>query len=168
MKKLWVGILIFLSAVSACAQVQTLRKKIGDEIAVKVRIASSEAHGFVGFDLQYPAALMEPKVTSGTTVQYSDGPVYSGQASETLCSKATGSVVVSKVLRNGGSCVSDGDVVTLLFSCKAAGSGTLTLLNRRIGYVGAGGIVQQYETEAQPLDLSIAVPAAVQFGIEVY
>lgn len=167
MKKIMIGVLIFLSAVSACAQVQTIRKKVGDEIAVKVSIATSEVHGFVGFDLQYPEALMEPKLLSGQSVEFSEGPVYSGLSFETLCSRGAGAIVVSKVLRTSGSVVSDGAVVTLLFSCKAAGSGTLQLQNQRIGYVGSGGTLQQYDTVAEALDLAIQVPAAVQFRIEV-
>jgi len=160
-------LLFLLSIVSACGQTVTLKKNVGDTVTVAVKMETAEAHKFVGFDVSYPSAILTPVIASGNAVAFVEGDVYAGKTFETLCTLGNGVVVLSKVLKVGDPVVQSGTVATVLFVCKAHGTGTISLSNMLSGYVGSGGTVTKYVGTVQPVSVELQEPGGVVFEIEV-
>jgi hypothetical protein len=160
-------VLMLVIALAACSQTVTLHKRVGDEIKIKVSIAGAQAHKFVGCDIQYPASVMAPTITQGNMVSFLDGDVYAGLDFETLCTKGTNSVTLSRVLRSGGAVANNGLVATIYFKCLSAGTGTITITNGDIGYIDSNGSVVKYNSTSTPLNFTNEIPATVTFSIEI-
>jgi hypothetical protein len=151
----------------ACSQGVVLHKRVGDEVRLSVSIAGAPVHRFVGCDVVYPAWVMEPVVTEGNKVSFVAGSVYGGMDTETLCTKGSGSVSLSRVLKSGAAVAQNGSVATILFKCVAAGTGVVSISDAAIGYIEDGGAVVKYYCDAESVNVQMVSPATVTFTISV-
>jgi hypothetical protein len=170
MKRRWFVLAVMVAlGISACSQAQVvLKKRVGDEIKLRVSISGAPEHKFVGCSVVYPAWIMDPVLTDGNKVSFLAGDVYNGLDQETICTKGAGSVALSRVLKSGAAVAGNGSVATLNFKCVAAGTGVISLTNADIGYVDGNGAVVKYNAVSSPLNVATEIPATVTFTVEVF
>ncbi len=161
---------------------QTITKKRNETVRVSVDVSNinnaAYLASFVGFRVNYPAAILTPVGTgAGNAVQFEDGNIFSGQDVDTIANNQSVDgaffVYVSKALKTApqADVLAQARVITLLFTAVGFGQGDIAITAIKGGRV-VDGTPQEYEASADTDALTVqelveALPPVLHFTVEV-
>ncbi len=146
---------------SSAEEIPTIIKKVGDPLTVTIILEGEPTtpHKVIGCNVLFPQAVIAPVITSGNSVSFLDGEVYSTQQHDTLCTLNTDRITVSKVLKAGEAAVASyGYLLIMDFTAVAAGEGQVELTNLIAADIHSDGEQHDYETAALPFPFVLNVP----------